>query len=137
MTRETLVKSPARPKRTPINGRNVLTVQGKDPNYVYRIVNDVGDRIAMFKEAGYELVDDKDVKVGDRRVNSATSEGSKAQVSVDKEGTKAFVMRIPADWYKEDQEAKQAHVNELERTIKQEALSKNELSKGTFEITRG
>ena len=44
-----------RPKRTPINGRNVLTVTGKDPNYVYRIVNDVGGRVDMFKEAVHEL----------------------------------------------------------------------------------
>ena len=125
-----------RPKRTPINGRNVLTVTGKDPAYVYRIVNDVGDRISTFKEAGYELVESTDVKVGDRRLDSASAEGSKAQVSVDNVGTKAFVMRIPKDWYAEDQAAKQAHVNELEQTIKKEALSKNDLSSGKLEITR-
>ena len=135
MTREAQPRV-QRPKRTPINGRNVLTVTGKDPNYVYRIVNDVGDRIAMFKEAGYELVESDSVKVGDRRVNVASAEGSKAQVSVDKEGTKAFVMRIPKDWYEEDQRAKQATVNELEQTMKNEALAKNDLSTGKLEISR-
>lgn len=134
MTRETATRV-SRPKRTPINGRNVLTVTGKDPNYVYRIVNDVGDRIALFK-AGYELVDSDSVKVGDRRVNVASAEGSKAQVSVDREGTKAFVMRIPKEWYEEDQKAKQSQVDELEQSIKKDALSKNELQSGKMEILR-
>jgi len=138
MTRETVSKAaPQRTKRTPINGRNVLTVEGKDPNYVYRVVNDVGDRITTFQDAGYELVEGKSVRIGDRRVNAASPEGSKAQVSVDKNGTKAFVMRIPKEWYDEDQAAKQIHVDALEQSIKQDALSKNDLRTGRIEITRG
>lgn len=134
MARETATRQ--RPQRTPINGRNILTVLGKDPDFVYRIVNNVGDRIEMFKEAGYELVPAKDVKVGERRVDSASPEGSFAQVSVDSQGTKAFVMRIPKEWYQEDQKLKQANVDELEKSIKNEALSKNELRSGSLEITR-
>lgn len=136
MTREAQPRV-QRPQRTPINGRNILTVKGKEPGFVYRIVNDVGDRIQQFKEAGYELVENKDVQVGDRRVNAPSAEGSKAQVSVDKEGTKAFVMRIPQEWYQDDQRAKQSRVDELEQTMKSEALSKNDLSTGKLEITRG
>lgn len=124
-----------RTKRTPVNGRNVLTVEGKEPGYVYRIVNDVGDRINTFKEGGYELVGSKDVKVGDRRVNNASAEGSMAQVSVGG-GQKAFVMRIPKEWYDEDQLAKQAQINQLEQSMKQDALSKNDLRSGKLEITR-
>ncbi len=124
-----------RTKRTPVNGRNVLTVEGKEPGYVYRIVNDVGDRINTFQEGGYELVDAKSVKVGDRRLNNASAEGSKAQVSVGG-GQKAFVMRIPKDWYDEDQRAKQAHVDSIEHSMKQDALSKNDLRSGKIEITR-
>lgn len=126
----------ARAQRTPINGRNVLTVTGKDPEYVYRIVNDAGDRIATFKEAGYELVESSSVKVGDRRLDNASAEGSKAQVSVGG-GQKAFVMRIPKDWYEADQKAKQAEVDRLEQTMKQDALSKNDLRTGVFEVSRG
>ena len=109
--------TPERPSRTPIGSRNVLTVSGKDENFVYRVVNDVGDRIAMFQEAGYELVDASTHRVGDKRINSATPEGSKAQVSVGK-GEKAFVMRIRKDWYDEDQKAKQVDVDRLEQSIK-------------------
>lgn len=110
----------ARVKRTPISGRNVLTVQGKEPGYVYRIVNDAGDRIAQFLDAGYELVAADKVQVGDKRINRTTAEGSNAQVSVGK-GEKAFVMRIKEEWYNEDQLAKQARINELEQSIKQQA----------------
>ena len=118
----------ARPKRTPISGRNILTVKGKEPGYEYRVVNDTGDRIEMFKDAGWELVDSKSVTVGDRRVDRTTSEGSYAQVSVGG-GTKAFVMRIPKEFYDEDQKAKQAQVNALEESMKKQALSSSDYGK--------
>jgi hypothetical protein len=123
-----------RVKRTPVGSRNVLTVSGKEPGYVYRIVNDTGDRIAQFLDAGYELVDASAVRVGDKRVNNATPEGTKAQVSVGK-GEKAFVMRIKEEFHKEDQEAKQAHVNKLEESIKQKANGVADY--GKLDIVRG
>lgn len=114
-------KSPSgRVKRTPIGQRNKLTVLGKDPSYEYRIVNDTGDRIGQFQEAGWELVDAADVKIGDRRVDVASSEGSKAQISVGS-GQKAFVMRIQKDWYQEDQVIKQREVDLTEQSMYQEA----------------
>lgn len=121
-------------KRTPINGRNVLTVSGKEPGYIYRVVNDVGDRIQQFLEAGYELVAGDAVKVGDRRVNSPSAEGSKAQVSVGKQGEKALVMRIREDWYKEDQAAKQAENSRLEQSITQTLTGKADY--GSVKIER-
>lgn len=130
----TPVGASARPKRTPISGRNVLTVQGKEPGYEYRIVNDSGDRIEMFKDAGWELVDSKAVTVGDRRVDRTTSEGSKAQVSVGG-GTKAFVMRIPKEYYDEDQKAKADRIKALEDTMKQQALSGSDY--GSLKIGTG
>lgn len=109
-----------RPKRVPIGSRDVLTVVGKEPGYHYRIVNDTGDRIQKFLNAGYELVNSKDVQIGDSRVDNPSAEGSKAQVSVDKAtGQKAFVMRIKDEWYEEDQKAKQDHVQAIEDAIKQ------------------
>ncbi len=122
VNKEAISKAPSgRVTRTPIGTRNILTVKGKDPNFEYRIVNDSDDRIAQFQEAGYELVPDDTVKVGDKRVNSATSEGSVKQISVG-QGTKAYLMRIKKDWYLEDQRAKQKHVNEIERATKEKAL---------------
>lgn len=110
-----------KPRRTSISGtRNVLTVSGKEPGFEYRIVNDDGDRISQFEEMGYEIVKDQNIKVGDRRIASPTKEGSPVQVSVGN-GMKAFVMRIPKDWYDEDQAAKAKHVDDIERGTLKEA----------------
>lgn len=131
--KEAIAKAPeSRVKRTPIGTRNVLTVAGKDPNYVYRIINDSGDRVQEFMEAGYELVKDDSVKVGDKKVNKASSEGSLSQVSVG-QGQKAFVVRIKKEWYDEDQAAKQLRVDELENSTKAKALDG---TYGKLEITR-
>lgn len=112
---------PSRPSRTPINGtRNILKIKGQEAGYMYRVVNDEGDRIAELESAGYELVKDKSVQVGDRRVANPTQEGSPVKVSVGK-GTQAYVMRIREDWYKEDQKAKLERVNELDRQMKSDA----------------
>lgn len=134
MSRVANSTSVQRTKRTPISGRNVLTVVGKKPGYTYRIVNDAGDRIAQFLDAGYELVDASEITVGDRRVGQGSPEGSKAQVSVGP-GQKAFVMRIKDEYYQEDQVAKQEHVNRLEQSIKQTAAEKADY--GKLEIKNG
>lgn len=131
--KEAIAKAPrGRTRRTAIEQRNVLTVAGKDPNYVYRIVNDSGDRINEFLDAGYELVDEDSVKVGDKRVNKASAEGTKSQISVG-QGQKAFVMRIRKEWYDEDQAIKQQRVDQLEATIKEKALDG---TYGKLEISR-
>jgi hypothetical protein len=108
----------ARQTRAPVTERQILSVKGKEPGYVYRIVNDVGDRIAELQDRGYELVDASAVRIGDKRVNGTKAEGTYAQVSVGG-GIKAFVMRQKEEWYNEDQISKQARVNQLEDTIKQ------------------
>jgi hypothetical protein len=129
-----VAQSPSgRTKRTPVNGRNILTITGKEPGYHYRIVNDAGDRIAQFLEAGYELVDADAVRVGDKRVAQPTAEGTKAQVSVGK-GDKAFVMRIKDEWYAEDQAAKQAEVDKLELSITKNLAGKADY--GTVNISK-
>ena len=123
-----------RVRRTPINGtRSILGVQGKDPNFVYRIVNDDGDRVAQFEERGYEVVTDKSIKVGDRRIANPTQEGTPVQVSVGG-GVKGVVMRIRKDWYDEDQSAKQATVDEQERAMRKEAASASDY--GSLKVSR-
>jgi hypothetical protein len=121
-----------RTTRVPVTERNILSVKGKEPGYEYRIVNDSGDRVQQLVDAGYEFVDASTVQVGDKRINSTTPEGTHAQVSVGG-GMKAYVMRIREDWYKEDQIAKQARVNEMEDTIKQNATGFD----GNVTIKRG
>ena len=131
--KEAIAKAPSgRPQRVPVGTRNILTVANKDPSYEYRIVNDSGDRVQEFLDAGYELVEQNSVRVGDKRVNSASAEGTLSQVSVG-QGMKAFVMRIKKEWYAEDQARKQQYVNRLESSTKEQALDG---TYGKLEITR-
>lgn len=115
-----VTKEANRTRRTPINGtRNRLNVRGQAPGYVYRIVNDIDDRIQTLQEIGYELVTDKGVVVGDKRISNPTQEGSPVKISVG-QGTQAYVMRQKKEWFDEDQAAKQVKNNELEATMKRE-----------------
>jgi hypothetical protein len=116
-------KAPSgRPKRQPVGTRNRLSVTGKDENYVYRFVNDIGDRVHQFQEGGYEIVTKEHHKVGDNRVDVASSEGTVATISVgvrpDGQAQRAVLMRINREWYDEDQEAKLADIKETQRQLK-------------------
>lgn len=110
-----------RPTRTPINGaKSRLGVKGKEPGFQYRIVNDTPGRIQEFIDAGYEIVQDTSVSVGDKRIANPTQEGTPVKVHVGN-GNNAYLLRIKEDWYKEDQASKQIIVDELERGTKQRA----------------
>lgn len=120
--KDSIAKAPrGRVQRVPVGTRNILTVKGKDPNYVYRFVNDVDDRVQQFLDAGYVFEDDGAVDVGDKRVNSTSSLGTNKSVSVG-QGTKAFVMKQKREWFEEDQARKLSHVAEIERSTKEKAL---------------
>lgn len=119
MAKELTQKGPSvRPRRTPLTMRNKLTVKNVDPNYQYRIVNDVEDRVELFKERGYEIV--TDAQVGDSRVDRPSSLGSTTEISVG-QNVKAVVMRIPKEWYQEDQAVKQAQIDALEASMNADA----------------
>jgi hypothetical protein len=114
-------KTTTRTRRTPINGvRNKLNVRGQEPGYVYRIVNDIEDRVQTLQEMGYEIVTDKGVTVGDKRIANPTQEGSPVKVSVG-QGVQAYVMRQKQEWFDEDQKAKNARNDELEAQMKRDA----------------
>lgn len=132
--KENIAKAPERRvRRTSIGQRNVLTVSGKEPGYEYRFVNDVGDRVQEFIDNGWDVVPSKDVKIGDKRLSAAGVQGTPAQASVG-QGTKAVLLRIREDWYKEDQAAKQAYVQKTEEAMKEKALDG---TYGKLEISRG
>lgn len=120
-TKEAIAKAPERRvRRTPVGRRNILTVANKDPDFEYRFVNDTGDRIQQFLDAGYVFEDASKVVVGDKRVGKATPEGTNASAQVGG-GQKAFLMKQRKDWFQEDQAAKQEHVNRIEDATKQKA----------------
>lgn len=107
--------------RIPIGGsRDILTVFGKKPGFEYRWVKDVGNRVARFKRAGWEHETDADIIVGDARVGVASPLGSPVVADANMNmngGDKLYLMRIPEQYYKEDQLAKEAELLKTEGSI--------------------
>jgi hypothetical protein len=111
----------ARPQRASLGKRDRLAIKNKEDGFVYRIVNDVDDRVELLKGNGYEVCTVEQVgAIGNKRVDNTSSIGSTAHFSVG-QGTKAVVMRIPKDWYDEDQRAKQTEIDAIEATMKSDA----------------
>jgi hypothetical protein len=120
MTKETTLKAAvARVRRTPLNVRNRLSIKSRDPAYHYRIVNVKDDRIEQFKEAGYEVAPAQ--QVGDKRVDQPSTLGSASEISVG-QGMTAILMRQRKEFYEEDQATKQTQIDELESTMKSDAV---------------
>lgn len=110
------VGQPVRPNRIPVSGnRDILTVKDADPNYVYRWVLDENNRIERFNTGGYEVVIGEH-EIGQDVVNSGSQIGS-AVTKYAGGGKTLVLMRIPKDWYDEDQAAKQALVDASEVEI--------------------
>lgn len=134
MTKENLVKAPAqRVRRSQLDtGRNKLRVRGKKPEFEYRIVNNIDDRVHDFIDRGWEIDDDEDIRVGDRRVDTSSSLGTVKQLNVGN-GEKAVLMRIPKDWYEEDQIAKAEYIKKSEDAMRP---NPNDGTYGKVDITR-
>jgi len=115
-----------RKTRTPIAdlSRTRLGVVGKDPRFEYYIVNDVDGRVESMKGAGWEVVTDSDVKIGDRRVSIPTAEGSAKTVSVGG-GVTGVLMKIQKDWWDEDQKAMASQSDQLVAETKRDAKQGN------------
>lgn len=109
----------ARPKRTPIGRRNVLTVNERDPQFTYRWVNDEDGRLGVFEEAGYTAVREP-TSVGDPKAGDASQLGSVVRKPVGG-GKSAVLMKIPKEFYSEDQAAKEARIAEKEKSLLEEA----------------
>ena len=131
--KEAIAKAPSgRVRRSPLARKNILTVVGKEDGFQYRIVNDTEDRVSGLVDQGYEVVQSTKVQIGDKRVSRASPDGSVVSMSVGG-GRKGVLMRIPDEFYAEDQKIKQDYVAETERATKQEALNG---TYGKIEVTR-
>lgn len=98
--------------------RKRLQVDAQFPGYVTRWFNDQDDRLQRAEDAGYEFVNrreisqvgDKDITSGNTDVNSRVSRV--VGRSANQQGIRAYFMKIPEAFYKEDQAKKEA-VNAL------------------------
>jgi hypothetical protein len=134
MTREKL-GVPNRPKRVPLHEqRNTLTITNKDPNFEYRIVNDVDNRISKFKLAGWEAAPKEDHEVGDPKVDTGQATTTSIVEKAVGGRVKAILMRIPKEWYDEDQAKKAEEVDRSEAAMKREAAEKADY--GNLDISK-
>ena len=102
-------------KRTPLGTRNVLTAP-KRPGFVRRFVNDKGDRLQRFKEAGYSVVED-DIQVGDPKIGKPSQLGSNVEAQVGS-GQRAVLMEISEEYYNEDYKTAQDKITKVENEIR-------------------
>lgn len=117
----TKTQRPQRATRTPLFQRGPQSIHGeKDPDFQYRFVNDTGSRIDNYKEAGWELVSDEGIQVGDSRAKDSSDLGSAKRVISDN-GQVQYLMRVKKEWYEEDQAAKRTLLEEQERALKPDA----------------
>ena len=115
--------------RTPLHQRGPLSVLGdKDPDFHYRFVNDTGSRVYNYQQAGYELVSDSNITVGDSRVSDVSDLGSTRRV-MSNNGTSSVLMRIPKQYFDEDQKRKNDLIDEQEKAMKQNAISETDYGK--------
>lgn len=101
-------KPPRRKTRKPFGvTRDKSQVSNKRADFHYVWLNDVGNTIGEAIEGGYEHVlktDPERVVSGDVTGNTAGgSVDSRVSQIVSRDGTVAFLMRIPMDFYVEDQ----------------------------------
>jgi hypothetical protein len=118
MPRET---KEARKARVPLTGQRLKLAVPKRDGFYQRWVNDSGDRIREFKDAGYEFVNDattvsaaKEDQIGERvhKVVGTREDGSPL---------KAYLMEQTEENYAEDQAAKTAARNAVDDQLKRGA----------------
>ena len=98
-------------KRVPMgSARNILPVHDTPDGYVDRWIKDSPGRLEKALKSGREFV--REATVGDRQVDRGSSVG--AVVHNDNDGTPLYLMRIPKEYYDEDQKAKQEVVDKKE-----------------------
>lgn len=105
----------SRPQRVPLREqqRNKLTVRNQDPNFMYYIVNDTGDKVARMKLAGWEIAPET-IGFGDTGSNQSLGTGSRIDVGG---GTTGVLMRIRREYYEEDRAAEEAERKAQERIM--------------------
>ena len=123
------VQRPQRAIRKPLHQRGPLSIMGdKDPNFAYRFVNDTGARLANYQAAGWEIVTNEGLEVGDSRAKDASDLDSAKRVTGDN-GTVSFLMKIKKEYYEEDRAAKQAQAEQQEKALKTETSQKADYGK--------
>ena len=84
-------------------------------------MNNKGDRVQSFKEAGWAVVDE-DIQVGDPKIGKASTTGSLVNPHVGG-GQRAVLMELPEEYFNEDKAAAQAKITKVENEIKRNSTN--------------
>lgn len=131
---KTTVKARVASERTRVGGvaRGRLNLSKQLPGYQLRLVNDVNGRVEELMDRGYEPVSREEATIGANRANIGSPEGTINRVDVGL-GVKAVLMKIPQEFYDEDQRDKAGEIDRREEALKNPAL---EGGYGSVSITR-
>ena len=110
-------------KRVPLGTRDVLTAP-KNPGFVRRFVNDKGNRVKKFIDAGWNIVSDEG-EAGEPKIGRASSMGSGTNPEVGS-GQRAVLMEIPEEIYYEDKKASQAKITEVEKEMRRNSSAEGQ-----------
>ena len=118
-----------RPKRVPLHQQKVLDAH-KRPGYVRRWVNETPEAIAAYEAAGYELVSSTEDNSAQRAQTETNLGSSVARKVVNRDPNArtrhAVLMEIKEEYYKEDQAAKQAKVDAVEKSYDPEKFKNDQ-----------
>ncbi len=113
-------RSAADVKRVPLAKQNMMKFK-QDPNFAYRVVNELPGAVDSYNLAGWEVVSDSKADLSDRDASKPSQQGSVQRPVVNKDPNAAcrhgVLMRKPLKWYEEDTSAKQAVNDEIEKQL--------------------
>lgn len=117
-----------RSTRVPLGvARSKLSVPVRE-GYVRRWVNDTEGRLMQAEQGGYQYATDQNLQIGAADIDNVNRDlGARVSRVVDKStGQKAYLMEIKEEFYREDQAAKIAKVEEKDSLIKHGKLDDGE-----------
>lgn len=116
--------------RQPIGAKREITnVHDTPEGYVDRWVNDDGNRINQFKNAGYENV--HTAEMGSSGVEGTHDENGVVSKDMGK-GVTAYLMRQRKEYFDEDQSEKQKIVDESEESMRKKEVKPQDSTDGTY-----
>jgi hypothetical protein len=120
VTKKEAKKRQRRKDSTPINGmRMKLQVSGTEPGFHYAWIND--ENVGTALDNDYEFVTHA-VKIGHKHIDVSEMQGSKISRNVGN-GVVAYLMRIPEEWYQENELENQKYVDFTEKQLYVESNS--------------
>ena len=113
---EVKVTKPARNKRIPFGvPQTKLGVEVLIDGFHLHWVNDEGSRLFQAEQGGYQFVEPKEVGITNERENRVV-----VLVGTKSDGTPlhAYLMKIPMEYFLEDQQHLQGHLDQIDRAIR-------------------